>query len=1446
MANATATAANTALTISQASGTNSNNIFFRNNIQNVHLGIGLSGFATSSAALGDAGNKIGDTTISTSGNLIDAGGSNTANTVSYGIFVRDQFDAQIGNNTITSTGHASNQAGIRTDNNTGTTGIGITKNTINITGGADRNYAGIENNTGGGTGSIVAIESNVINVVVPNAISTTSGAGSVTGIRNTSSNTINTIKINGNSFNNSLITGTGAWTGISNSANSVTTGTISINNNNLNNNRILSTGAFTGIQNTGNTYASLDMNGNTISGNRKDIGNVSISDISWMKQTSNTTSGNLNILNNVILNDTVSVSAANNQAVNVNAINLGGVKTGSTSVVTGNRIQSQYLLDINSTFVGTLRGVLMTSVIAQIPTSELVSNNKISNLILSAAAAASGTHEISGIQHIGIGTNPREYSSNRIDTLYVRKNSDPSPVYNSLVTGIRNASGGTAITIFKNKISHLIPYASTNSSIARGIWIAGGATIASTFHNNMIDLDMTQAFDGADGTSLVGSDAIRGFDISTGSAGPINIYYNTVEIAGSGTGTSFGTSAFSVNNGTPTILFKNNALINRSVAGGTSPGLTVALRRSVALSASYSTSSSNNMFFAGTPSASNLIYFDGTNAFQRLSDLQPTRELNSLEGVNPVFVRGADNTDSLHMNTSTNCAYNGTATPIPGFTDDVDGDVRSGTTPDIGADEFNTTGLGVGQWAGINTNWNDANNWCGAVPNSTTDVTLTTGRTFYPSINGTTLPVPSVRNLNINSGATITIQANGKMDIFGTITNSGIFNAREGTIEMTGSTSQSIAAGTFQNNNLRNLILNNNVTLNGALNVLNKISFKGNNRILTTNDNLTLKSSDTLTASVGDVTNGAVNSGNNITGNVTVERFVSNIKNGTPSLKTWRLLSMPTKHNLQTIKQSWQENGDSSTVFNPNPGFGTQITSILGGNNAGARLLGFDVYSAGGSSIKTYNPSTNQWVNTPTTLATMDRTVPYLIFVRGSRAKTLFNQIPDSTILREKGQLNIGDTFNYTLGTAGNQFVSVPNPYASSVSFQNLDKTNLTSFYYLYDSRLGSNGGYQTVTADGSFITPGGGSYTGGNYNIQSSQGFFVRTNGAAGSILFKETSKLDGSASVLRSNAQMQMFKTSLFKIQNGTADLNDGVVQFLDENASNNVDSYDAEKLSNLYENFGIASNGKTLSLETRKPFVNSDTVHYQLNQLRTANYRFEFAPQNIAMNGMEAILIDKFLGTRTPVSLQQSTTVDFTVNSTAGSYASDRFKLIFRQLRPLPVTFVEVKAVRVEKEAKVIWKVANELNISNYTIERSLDGRTFIPVGSVVASGSTNYSFMDTDPSVMNYYRIRSIGNDGEKKFSQIVKLVFETSPSITIFPNPIKEDGKANIRMISLPQGEYSLILYNSIGQIVKTQLIQHLGGDMIYPFTMPKHMAHGHYTLEINGKELEKTRLKILF
>ena len=87
------------------------------------------------------------------------------------------------------------------------------------------------------------------------------------------------------------------------------------------------------------------------------------------------------------------------------------------------------------------------------------------------------------------------------------------------------------------------------------------------------------------------------------------------------------------------------------------------------------------------------------------------------------------------MNTNTNCTFNGTGLVGTGYTTDIDGQNRL-SPPDMGADEFDVqVGAGLGQWAGINTNWNDAANWCGAVPNVNTNVTIANGKPNYPIIN---------------------------------------------------------------------------------------------------------------------------------------------------------------------------------------------------------------------------------------------------------------------------------------------------------------------------------------------------------------------------------------------------------------------------------------------------------------------------------------------------------------------------------------------------------------------------------------------------------------------------------------------------------------------------------------------------------------------------------------
>ena len=89
-------------------------------------------------------------------------------------------------------------------------------------------------------------------------------------------------------------------------------------------------------------------------------------------------------------------------------------------------------------------------------------------------------------------------------------------------------------------------------------------------------------------------------------------------------------------------------------------------------------------------------------------------------------------------------------------------------------------GLVAPAWVGvISTDWNNLSNWAnGIIPSITTNITIPANTTYAPLLSSGT---GSVQNIIIQSGATLTVTG-GKLQIAGTITNSGIFDASIGTI----------------------------------------------------------------------------------------------------------------------------------------------------------------------------------------------------------------------------------------------------------------------------------------------------------------------------------------------------------------------------------------------------------------------------------------------------------------------------------------------------------------------------------------------------------------------------------------------------------------------------------------------------------------------------------------
>ncbi|UAY52024.1 T9SS type A sorting domain-containing protein [Ferruginibacter albus] len=109
------------------------------------------------------------------------------------------------------------------------------------------------------------------------------------------------------------------------------------------------------------------------------------------------------------------------------------------------------------------------------------------------------------------------------------------------------------------------------------------------------------------------------------------------------------------------------------------------------------------------------------------------------------------------------------------------------------------------------------------------------------------------------------------------------------------------------------------------------------------------------------------------------------------------------------------------------------------------------------------------------------------------------------------------------------------------------------------------------------------------------------------------------------------------------------------------------------------------------------------------------------------------------------------------------------------PVPIKLLSFTAQAKEKNVLISWQTTAEINLKEYTIERSTDGITFTKIALVNASNDNSYSFIDEYPySGTNYYRLKSIDNNGEYTYSDIAKVSFQFSQYIlTVYPNPVKE-------------------------------------------------------------------------
>lgn len=317
------------------------------------------------------------------------------------------------------------------------------------------------------------------------------------------------------------------------------------------------------------------------------------------------------------------------------------------------------------------------------------------------------------------------------------------------------------------------------------------------------------------------------------------------------------------------------------------------------------------------------------------------------------------------------------------------------------------------------------------------------------------------------------------------------------------------------------------------------------------------------------------------------------------------------------------------------------------------------------------------------------------------------------------------------------------------------------------------------------------------------------------------------------------------------GTNVLMDGTLTQYDTGYSNNVDGMDARKMSNSSENFGMLRNNVVLIIERRHTIEGNDSIFFKMWNMRAVTYRLDLIAYNLNVPGRTGVLQDKYLQTQTPLNLNDTSRINFTVTADPKSYASDRFMIVFSttSFATLPLTFTSIKAFQQYNSVKIDWMTANETNVKQYDIERSVTGNYFLKLNGIKANNIAinNYQWTDADPAEgYNYYRIRAVNMDGKINYSNVVKSYFgKESPRINIYPNPASVNN-LNLQMISQPPGIYEVRLMNSFGQIFMKKTVQYAGGSSIENISPDKNIPKGFYQLEIKTPLGERKVISLVF
>jgi len=366
----------------------------------------------------------------------------------------------------------------------------------------------------------------------------------------------------------------------------------------------------------------------------------------------------------------------------------------------------------------------------------------------------------------------------------------------------------------------------------------------------------------------------------------------------------------------------------------------------------------------------------------------------------------------------------------------------------------------------------------------------------------------------------------------------------------------------------------------------------------------------------------------------------------------------------------------------------------------------------------------------------------------------------------------------------------------------------------------------------------------------KNQQSIFLKLNFTIAIIFF--TGIHTWAQTTLSTSSMQESMRVSLYQLSSsGNITLADGNLTNYDDSYSNGTND-DALKMNNFNENFAILRHTLNLAIEQRQKIVDSDTTFFLMWNMQLRNYRLIIIANNLEHPGLQGFFIDSYLNTSTPLALNSQNIIDFSVNTDAGSYNSQRFKIVFKNptLTPLATLFNNFSGNLNGSKIELSWKVNNNSSIETFSLERSTDRVHFTNILQSIPSNNmatATYNAIDANYNKGdNFYRVKAVGSLGNAQYSQILKINGNGKETeFTIYPNPVTGN-KIYLFFTAKNNEIYKLAIYNNKGMSIHLNSIRVSKGQNIQTIELPSILPKGNYYIKITSAENSVALKQITF